>query len=239
MSLNRKLSRYESLGFGLIIFGAPLAVYSHYILLNVPFISLGLACIVLGVTLLMVPENSVPEYSVRAMVEGATVNIEALLEEFDVDEKATYLPPREGRVYAFTPLHKTLDKTLEEFEKASLRVLTEVSGSPGLFIFPPGSEIVRLALLSEEYELEGALNYILVDFVETVKSVKAILDDNRVVIELNTPSMVTDLPRFNRVFGSIPTSLAGCIIASVLRRPVVFDKEEVDDKRIRSIFRLS
>lgn len=234
------MNNYEAFGLGLIVFGASVALYSYWILLNVPFTALGLACIILGATLLQVPDTPVPASQIRAMMEGACVNIEALLEEFDAGEKAVYLPPRHDRVYAFVPLSKNPGVgDINQLEKAPLRVLTEVRGEPGLFIFPPGSEAVRLSLLSEESGVEEALNYVLVDFLEVVESVKAVEDSDRIVVEMNSPRVETDFPRFTRVLGSMPSSLAGCVISKVLDRPVVFEDEEVDGDRVRGIFRVA
>ena len=115
---------------------------------------------------------------IRNYMAGQVVGLtrdEALLEEFDAKEKAVYLPPRNDRVFAFVPLGN--DPGVLDFgylEKVPLRVLVNVGGSPGLFIFPPGSEIVRLSLLPEDTGLEDALQYVLVDYLEGAGSVKAI-----------------------------------------------------------------
>ena len=236
LSLNRDLSRYDALGLGLILFGIAFAEYSYLFLLNVPFVALGIACVIIGANLVLLPDNPVPTHQIRAMMEGACVNIEALLEEFDASERAVYLPPREGRVYAFVPLANGVGSGLYGFEKAPLRVLTEVSGEPGWFLFPPGSEVVRLSVLSEDYGVEEALNYVMVDFLEAVQSVKTVEDGGRVVVELRVPRVSTDFPRFQRVLGSVPCSLAGCVLASVLGRPVLFSDEEVDGGTVRGFF---
>ena len=194
---------------------------------------------ILGVTLLLLPDSPVPAHQIRAMMEGACVNIEALLEEFDVEEKAVYLPPRDGRVYAFAPLSSNPGVDVRGLERAPLRVITEVSGEPGLFVFPPGSEVVRLSVLSDDYGVEEALNYVLVDFLEAVESVKAVQDDGRLVVEMKVPRVETEFPRFQRVLGSMPSSLAGCVIARVLVEPVVFSGEEVDGRKIRAFFEVA
>jgi hypothetical protein len=68
--LSRRLSRYEALGLGLVILGIPLSAYSYLVLLNTPFTALGVACVVLGASLIIVPGNPVPVDKVRAMVEA-------------------------------------------------------------------------------------------------------------------------------------------------------------------------
>jgi len=210
--------------------------YSYLVLLNIPFIALGVACVIIGLDLLLLPDSPVPTHQIRGMMEGACVNIEALLEEFDASERAVYLPPRDGRVYAFVPLGKKVNPSLQMFEKAPLRVLTEVSGEPGLFVFPPGSEVVRISVLSEDYGVEEALNYVLVDFLEAVQSVKTVEEGGRVVVEMKVPRMNTDFPRFQRVLGSVASSVVGCVLASVLMKPVVFSDEEINGDSVRGFF---
>jgi len=172
-------------------------------------------------------------------VEGSCVNVEALLEECNVMEKAFYLPPREGRVYVFVPLRSNPHlPDAGEVMRAPMRVITEARGSPGLLIFPPGSELTRLSGLSSGSGLEDALRHVLVDFVEAVESVKAVGEADKVVVDLVKPRIRTDFPRFRRVLGSLVTSIAGCVLASCLEVPVVFDEEQVDGERVRAVFRM-
>ena len=166
------LDRYQLLGLSLISFGAVFASYSYLVLLSVPLTALGLACIILGSTLLMVPGSPVPKHQVRAMMEGSLVNVEALLEEFDVKGKAVYLPPNEGRVFAFIPVQESVDLGAIDPRRVPVRVLSEAGGVRGVTVFPPGSEAVRLSLLPGEVGAEDALNHVLVDFIEAVESVK-------------------------------------------------------------------
>ncbi len=60
--LDRLLDRYSGVGLGLMVFGAPFAVYSYVVLLNTPLAALGLACVVLGGTLLLVPGSLVRRF---------------------------------------------------------------------------------------------------------------------------------------------------------------------------------
>ena len=240
LSLNRSLDRYLSFGLGLIVFGVPFTLYSFYLLLSIPLTALGIACIVLGATVLLVPSSPVPANTVRAMVEGASINIEALLEEFDAKDKAVYLPPRDGRSWAFVPLSDNPGASAAwAAMDAPVRVMTDVEGEPGLMVFPPGSEIVRLSLLSEESGIEEALNYVLVDFLEAVDSVKAVTAEDRIIVQMENPRIRTDFPRFEMVLGSIPTSLAGCVVATVLGKPMLFIEETVLGKQIRATFRIA
>ena len=70
-----------------------------------------------------------------------------------------------------------------------------------------------------------------VDNVEIVESLNSIKDHNFINIELNVPIVSTDFPRINQSFGSIPTSLSGCVLSYVLKQPIYFRGEEISEKK--------
>ena len=218
---------YIRAGAVLMVFGVPFALYSYLVLLDVTFTALGLASVVLGATALLIPSSPVPAGTVRAMVEGASVNVEALLEEYDASSRAFYLPPVDGRVYCFVPLSGDVGGwQLDRIMDGPVRVISEVAGGRGLVVFPPGSEIVRLSLLGEESGLEDALSFVLVDYLEAVESVRAVESGDRVVVQLNKFRMDTGFPRVKLCLGSIPVSTAGCVLAWVTGKPVRFVDED-------------
>lgn len=236
--LDRSLDRYVGLGLGFAVVGGPLALFSWYVLLNTPLTALGLGLVVLGATLVLVPGSPVPREAVRGMVEGACVNVEALLEEFDARGRAVYLPPRDGRVYVWVPLKADAKVDESALVRAPSRVLSEVGGVAGLMVFPPGSEVVRLSGLGGEAGLEEALGFVLVDYLEGVESVKSVRVGDRVVVEVVGPRMVTGFPRFASSLGSLPVSVAGCVLASSLGRPVFYLGEDGSGRRVNASFRV-
>jgi hypothetical protein len=222
-----------------MVFGAPFASYSYIVLKNNSFSALGLACLILGVTLLQVPSNPVPKEDVRAMMAGSCINIEAILEEFDARGKAVYLPPKDGRVYSFVSLSNNVNIDPLKVLEVPLRVLSQVFEVPGLIVFPPGSEAVRLAAIPEDSGIEESLNYILVDFLEAAESVKSIENKERIVVEINKPKITTEFPRYNMSLGSLLTSIAGCVLSHVQKTPVSFISEENSSQKIKAIFEIS
>jgi hypothetical protein len=239
LNLNLNLSKYQSLGLGLITFGAPFAYYSYDVLNNISFTSLGLACVILGVTLLQVPSNPIPKKDVRAMMEGSCINIEAVLEEFDAKGRAVYLPPKDGRVYSFVSLDNKLKIDPLKVIDAPLRVLSEAYDSPGLIIFPPGSEAVRLAAIPEDSGIEESLNYVLVDFLEAAESIKSIQNEDKIIVEINKPKITTEFPRYKMNLGSLTTSIAGCVLSHIQRTPVYFISEENSSQKTIAMFEVS
>jgi len=230
------LDKYQYAGIGFISFGVLFAVYSYMVFLSVPLTALGLSTIILGATLLLVPSNPTPAHHIRAMVEASLVNIEALLEEFDVMGEAVYLP-RDERISAFIPVEEGMELNVDT-ERISVRVLTESHGVPGVMVFPPGSELVRLALLPEDIQVEDALNAVLVDFAEMADSVKVVSEGDQVLVELVSPKVVSDYDRVNRSLGSLAVSVSGCVIADNLGRPVYFLREESVDNKLTGFFRV-
>ncbi|HZD11893.1 MAG TPA: hypothetical protein VE177_00035, partial [Candidatus Binatus sp.] len=85
-------------------FGTALAFYSYFLAGSVPLAALGISCIILGFTILSLPRQVRGGPGMRAMLQGASLEVEALLEQSSV-EKATYLPPVDGGgVSAYIPL---------------------------------------------------------------------------------------------------------------------------------------
>lgn len=231
---------YVRAGIVLAVFGVPFSVYSYMVLGDVTFTALGLASVILGATAVLVPSSPVPVDSVRAMVEGASVNVEALLEEYDATLKAIYMPPVNERVYCFIPLSGELSGwQVESLKDTPVRVVSEFSGVRGLNVFPPGSEVVRLSMLGEESGVEDALSYVLVDFLESVESVKAVRTGDRYVVQLNKIRADTVFPRVRLCLGSSASSVAGCAIAWVLGGPVQFLGEEEMGDTVTASFRLA
>ncbi|MFH2112167.1 MAG: hypothetical protein ABIJ47_13015 [Candidatus Bathyarchaeota archaeon] len=233
------LDRYQLLGLSHLSFGAVFSSYSYLVLLSVPLTALGLACIIVGSTLLMVPGSPVPKHQVRAMMEGSLVNVEALLEEFDVKGKAVYLPPNEGRVYAFIPVQENADLEAINPDRVPVRVLTEAGGVRGVTVFPPGSEAVRLSQLTEEVGAEDALNHVLVDFIEAAEYVKFVRRGGEAVIELGKPRAASEYPRVNECLGSYAVGVAGCVLAHALRSPVYYRGEEASGDNTLGYFWVS
>jgi hypothetical protein len=215
------IQRQVSFGYGLAVFGGTVAALSFAILISVPFTALGIACVILGLTLLWLPEQAVPAGAVRSVLEGATLTIEALLEEFDATEKAVYLPPKAGLVTAFIPL-KTNPETpsVQAMLDAPRRVLTEAGGKPGLLVIPPGAELVRATYPSEEPGLEGAVQYLLTEASELCSSAKLVESADQIILELKGIKVKTEAARYNLCLGSIPASLAACVVTAIKKRPL-------------------
>jgi hypothetical protein len=229
-----RYDQYKYLGIAFTVFGYLFTIYSEWILNDITLTALGISIIILGLTLFFIPSNPVPSQEIRAMLEGSLLNIEALLEEFDAQGKAVYLPPRDGRGNAFIPIEESpLHLNLY---KIPIRLLTGTPNEPGLFVFPPGSEIIRLALLPEDIGLEDALNYVLVDILEAANNVKLVLEKEEIALEINEPRSMSDFPRVNHSLGSVTVSVAGLVLAQIMGKLIYFDREEKNEKKVVAFF---
>ena len=235
LQLGKQLDRYLALGLGLAIFGAPFAAFSYLILLSIPLTAIGIACVVLGASIALVPESPVPKETIRAMVEGSCAGVESLLEEFNAKNKAVYLPPSADRVTAYIPASGDQTAAWKAIG-APTRVISEVNGVAALTLFPPGSEIIRLSEIGEESGVDDALSYILVDFLEAAESVKSVEAGRRIIVSISKPRIRSDFPRFNTCLGTLPTSIAGCVLAQVLRKPVGLVEEQATNQQTIATF---
>lgn len=231
------MERISLFGVVLSCFGIPLAVFSFFVFSRIGITAFGLVCGILGGVLVLIPWTPVPETPVKSMVEGSCVNIEALLEEVDAKGRAVYLPPNEGSVYAFVPIDSDVDSLdFRGISNVSKRVVTEIDGSTGLAVFPPGSEIVKSSNLSGETGLQASLHHVLVDFIEVVEDVQTVRDGKEIRVQLSNPKIDTDHPRFKRSLGSLPVSLAGSVLSYSLDSAVRFVEETVEEDEVVAVF---
>jgi hypothetical protein len=229
---------YQSAGAILLGFGAVLSIVSYSLLQNIPLTALGLGSVIVGIASLMLPPNPIPSSLVREMLQNSATNIEAVLEEFGVKGKAMYLPPREGRVTAFITLEeRPVVEIASSAGEVPLRVLSMASGSRGVTIFPPGSELPKSQEAHSEGSNEDFLRTVLVDTSELVRSVKSNTLGDTEVVEIKGAKSIPNLPRFNHCLGSLPSSIAASALAYKTGRRVVIDSEDVNGTDILLILR--
>ncbi|MDA4126923.1 MAG: hypothetical protein OK452_06950 [Thaumarchaeota archaeon] len=232
-------TNYLTFGAAIVAFGAVVAYLSFFILFSVPFTALGIACVILGAATLTLPERPVPRGAVRAVIHAAVLNVEALLEEFDCKEKATYLPPREGLAVAYVPLSTSPHSlSLDDLAKAPRRLVTELEGMPVLMVVPPGAELVRANELSQGSGLEDALQYVLVEVSELCSTVKAVVADDKLVVEMRGVKVKTEAAKYLLCLGSIPASIAASVASTVIRKGLVLSSEEINGRKSVVTFRL-
>jgi hypothetical protein len=228
--------RYETGGLALVTAGVFLSLVFYYILQSVPFTAMGLAAVIVGATVALLPEDVVPRRAVKSMLRGATYGIEAMLEEFNATGRAVYAPPKDGLVSAYVPLAAGTGGPAVAGQPK--RMITTYGGRPALMVYPPGAEVVRAAQLGEEAKLEESLQLVLVDTAELCTSLRATVKDDTVAIQMWNPKVKTEAPRYVSTLGTLQASLAACVVATVLKKNVSLQEERPIGKKALVTFTL-
>lgn len=222
------VGKLAAFGVSLTSFGSLFAYFSYFMMGNIPLTSLGVGCIILGLSILLTPPHPIPRRVVRALIESSVFNLEALLEEFDVKGRGYYFLGGGGRVQVYVPISSDVKPPPSTAELRG--VVVEVEGTPYLVFYPPASGLIE----SEGYgDLEAAISGVLVDLTELCSSVRVVRGVD-IMVEARGCRSRIGAGRFKRVFGSIEACLAACVSAILLKRPVYVasEVERGDDKII-------
>ena len=214
------MDKLQGCGAFLMGLGVSLSLISYWLLSSVPLTALGVGSVIVGASLLSTPPNPLPKPSLKLMLEGSIVNLEALLEEFDVKAKGYYVP-RGDEVYVYVPLKEGVGPPKGYDPPRGLFV--EEGGGPYLVLVSPSSYIAKLV---SSTDLELAIAEALVDLCELVRSVRVALVGD-VMLEVKDPSVSLGNAGFEKVLGSLEASTAATLAAKLLGRPVRVASEEV------------
>ena len=217
-------------------FGLALTLYS-YLVSVVPFAALGISCIILGFTAVSLPRNTSGGPGLRAMLQGATLSVEALLEQYAV-QRATYLPSVDGGlISAYVPLSpETETLSQNEMRKAPKSLVGNTQ--KGLLLYPVGSELSKIPEFQDGFSLEERLRYVLVESANICSQVMAEETGNLIIVGLKGADLNIQGQRYLASLGSLPSSLAACVVATQHNKPVTLLEERRDGDRLIAVFRL-
>jgi hypothetical protein len=217
-------------------FGMALTLYS-YLVGVVPLAALGISCIILGFTAVSLPPHIGGGPGLRAMLQGATLGVEALLEQRTV-RRATYLPPGDGGVvHAYVPLSlETETLSLNEMRQAP-KILVD-NNQKGVLVYPVGSELSRIPEFQDGLSLEESLRYVLVESANICSQVMAEETGSLVIVGMKGADLDIQGQRYRDSLGSLPSSLAACVIAMLHNKPVTLIEEKRDGDRTVAVFQL-
>jgi hypothetical protein len=229
-------SRTNFSAFVLAIFGTALTLYSYSAVGLVPLTALGISCIILGFTAVSLPSRIGGGSGMRAMLQGATLSVEALLEHCTVG-RATYLPPSDGVILAYIPLSpETETPRLNEMRQAPKNL--SGNNQKGLLVYPVGSELSRIPEFQGGLSLEERLRYILVESANICSQVMAEETRSLIVVGMKGADVNIQGQRYLDSLGSLPSSLAACAIAALHDKPVTLLEERRTTERLIAVFRL-
>ena len=218
-------------------FGTVLTLYSYFIVDIIPLAALGISCIILGFTALSLPRHIGGGPGMRAMLQGATLSVEAVLEQFDVG-RATYLPPVDGGViFAYVPLSSQLSTpSLSKMRQAPKSLVS--NNQEGLLVYPVGSELNRIPEFQDGLSLEERLRYVLVESADLCSRVMVEETGNLIVVGMKGADLDIQGQKYQNSLGSLPSSLAACVIATLHDKPVALLEEMKAGDRLIARFRL-
>src|SRR2546425_2757988 len=221
----------------LVSSGTALTLYSYFIVDVVPLTALGISCIILGFTIVSLPRHLGGGPGMRAMLEGASLGVEALLEQV-TGERATYLPPVEGgEIFAYVPLTPDAGAvTLSEMRHAPKSL--SGNGQKAMLVYPVGSELGKIPEFQDGLSLEERLRYILVESTEICSRVMVQEAGSIVVVGMKGAYPDIQGQRYRRSLGSLPSSLAACVITAMHDKPVTLLEERKMGDRLIARFQL-
>jgi hypothetical protein len=230
------------------------------------FVALGIACIMLGMMSAALPEKLLGSSSMKAILGSAMLAIDFTLQQVcripsectdskfedtsqssvhDSPRRGVYLPPSEdGIIYAFVPFGKSVDQP--DLSLMSSAPLEFDAKSYGMRVFPIGARIREINEVFGKEEapevsspmISESLEYVLVDSAEICSAINLIELESELILEIKDIKVQIQTKNYTQLLGSIPASLAACVIAAVRRQPVVIIDEINSDRTVLVRFRI-
>jgi len=233
------MERNTLVGADFLLMGFIISGLGFFLADDIPIASFGFALAVIGALILLIVPEPVPQDALKALLKDAVRNVEIILEESGLRNRAYFMRMEDGEVRAFIPLTgpdgKPLAPQVAELDKAPRRFIVNHMGMRGLLVIPPGNEIVKLAKVEKGADLEEALRSTLVEYSDLARGVLAIEENggNIAKIQITKPQLGSDSPYFNDALGTPVSCLAGCVAAVVKGMPMKIVEERYDPEFIR------
>ncbi|MGI0080654.1 MAG: hypothetical protein ACRECH_13650, partial [Nitrososphaerales archaeon] len=222
-----------------------LAALGYIVAQSVPIAALGFAVGMVGALVLLIVPEPVPQDAFRALLNDSIRNVEIILEESQLKERAYFVKMDDGEVRAFIPLpggiqtpspyEKGLAETLN---KAPTRFIMNFSGLRGVLLIPPGNEIVKLSKVQRDEDVEESLRAAIIGFSDLAGSILAVEEEGKVKVQISKPKLSSESPYFNECLGSPVSCIASCVVAAVKGSPVRILDEKFDNALARLTLRV-
>lgn len=238
------VDRNTVIGIGLLIIGFEVSSLGYILAHNVPISSFGFAVAIMGAMVLLLVPEPVPQDAYQALLNDAIRNVEIVLEESALREKAYFLQSEDGEIRAFIPTSQ-LDKDNEakwpsssaflQIREAPVCHVVDYGDLRGLLLIPPGARLVKLAGVEKGADLEKALRSVLIEFSDLASSVLALEEGESKImkIQIGKPTVMWESPSLNNCLGSTVSCIAGCVATVVKGQPVKIVDEKFDPALVR------
>jgi hypothetical protein len=246
------IERNTIVGIDFLIVGFVLAALGYILALSIPIAAIGIDVAILGALILLIVPESVPKDSYKALLEDSIANIEIILEESSLNEKAYFIRSNQKEIRAFIPAVIDIERTtsrshpstsqlelVESLSKSPPRFVTRYGNQLGLLLVPPGNEICRLSKVQEGDDLEDSLRSAIVSFSDLASSVMAVESKDEegrsfVKINISNPRLFGEFPFFNRCLGSPLSCIASCVAVATKGKAVRLVDEKVEGDLIHT-----
>ena len=233
------MERNTVVGIDFLLMGAIVTGLGFFLADSVPIASFGFALAVIGALALLIVPEPVPQDALKALLKDAVRNVEIILEESGLRNKAYFMKMEDGDVRAFVPLTGTEENAapsrVTDLDKAPRRFIVNSMGMRGILLIPPGNEIVKLAKVEKGADLEEALRSTLVEYSDLARGVLAIQENGgkTTKVQITKPQLSSESPYFNDALGTPVSCVAGCVAAVAMGVPVRIVEERFDPDFIR------
>ncbi len=112
------------------------------------------------------------------------------------------------------------------------------NGQKAMLVYPVGSELGKIPEFQDGLSLEERLRYILVESTEICSRVMVQEAGNIVVVGMKGAYPDIQGQRYRRSLGSLPSSIAACVITAMHDKPVTLLEERKTGDRLIARFQL-
>ena len=243
------VDRNTIVGIDFLTVGLAVAALGYIGTQSVPIAAFGFALAIIGALILLIVPETVPQDAFKALLKDSIRNVEMILEESQLKERAYFLEldkKEDGgkQIRAFVPLAREAERQgqrimneghalIETLNKAPRRFITNFHGLQGVLLIPPGNEIVSISKVQKGDDLEEALRSTIVGFSDLAGSVLATEEDGVIRVQISNPKLTSNSPFFNECLGSPVSCVASCVAAAVKGEPVRIVEERFDRALVR------
>lgn len=238
-----RLERNTVVGVDLLVAGGVLSGLGFSLAQSVPIAALGFALMVIGALVFLVVPEQVPQDALRALLKDSMRNVEMILEESALKNRAYFVRRGDGDILAFVPTSTSAGpftaSDIGGLGSGPRRFLVDREGMRGVLLVPPGNEIVRLSGVEVGTDLEEALRSVLVEQSDLAAAVLAVEEEGGRVakIQISRPRLASGSPYFRGSLGSPVSCVACCVTAAVKGAPVRAVEEMYDPGLVRLTLR--
>lgn len=236
------MERNTVVGIDFLIVGIVVATAAYVWTQSVPIVALGFAISIIGALLLLVVSEPIPRDAYNALLNDSIANIELILSESNIKERAYTVAGDDGKIRAFIPLREASSsvelvdsRSFQRLRSSPQTFISSDENLKGLVMIQPGNDLVRVAKIHEKEDVAEALREVLVTFSGLASSVSVAREGDSVRVEVKNPKISYNFPHFNECLGTAVASIVSCVVAKTEERPVRMVDERID----RSILHIS